>query len=141
MQNLLSKMLHILLVEDNGADVLLVREAIRHSSVNADVMIAYDGEQALRLLNEFKFAPDFIILDLNVPKFNGLQILQRYRASDGPPVIVLTSSINPHERQRALELGVKEYLIKSTDIDQYMKTVQDAIERWLPGGASSVSAD
>lgn len=141
MQNLSIGMLHILLVEDNGADVLLVREAIRHSSVKADVMIAYDGEQALRLLNEFKFAPNLIILDLNVPKFNGLQILQRYRASDGPPVIVLTSSINPHERQRALELGVKEYLIKSTDIDQYMKTVRDALERWMPHGESAVGAD
>ena len=132
-------MLHILLVEDNGADVLLVREAIRHSSVKADVMIAYDGEQALRLLNEFQFKPDFIILDLNIPKFSGLQILQRYRAEDGPPVVVLTSSVNPLERQRALELGVKEYLTKSTDIDEYMKTVQDALERWLPSAAESTA--
>ena len=133
-------MLHILLVEDNGADVLLVREAVRHSSVKADVMIAYDGEQALRLLNEFHFQPDFIILDLNIPKFNGLQILERYRAREGPPVVVLTSSINPHERDRAFELGVKEYLTKSIDMDEYMRTVQDAIERWMPSGETAAGA-
>jgi len=103
-------------------------------------MIAYDGEQALRLLNEFQFKPDFIILDLNVPKFSGLEILRRYRASEGPPVVVLTSSLNPHERQRAMELGVKEYLTKSTDIDEYMNTVQRAVERWMPSaGAAGVN--
>jgi DNA-binding response OmpR family regulator len=124
-------MLHILLVEDNGGDVLLIREAIRHSRVKADVMIAYDGEQALRLLNEFNFRPDFVILDLNIPKFSGLQILESHRTSDGPPLVVFTSSVNPHERRRALDLGAKEYLTKPSNIDEYMQTIQDALERWM----------
>ena len=68
-----SAVLHVLLIEDNTGDVLMVREAIRTSPTKADVVIAYDGEQALRFLTEFKFKPDLIILDLNVPKFNGLQ--------------------------------------------------------------------
>lgn len=124
-------MLHILLVEDNGGDVLLIREAVRNSRVKADVMIAYDGEQALRMLNEFKFRPDFVILDLNIPKFNGLQILESYRRQDGPPLVVFTSSINPQERVRALELGAEEYLIKPSNITEYMKTIQSALERWM----------
>jgi CheY-like chemotaxis protein len=134
-------MLHVLLVEDNGADVLLVREAIRNSQVMADVMIAYDGEQALRLLNEFNFKPDFIILDLNVPKFNGLQILESYRTNEGAPVVVFTSSINPQERKRALELGAREYLTKPSDLDEYMQTVQSALERWLPDASSVADGD
>jgi DNA-binding response OmpR family regulator len=125
-------MLHILLIEDNPADVLLVREAIRTSSVKADVLIAYDGEQAMRILTELQFQPDFIILDLNLPKFGGLRILERYRAHRGPPVIVFTSSQNPTEKSRALELGAKEYLIKPSDLDTFMKVIREALERWMP---------
>lgn len=123
-------MLHILLVEDNSGDVLMVREAIRTSSVPADVLIAYDGEQALRFLNELHFRPDLIILDLNVPKFNGLEILERYRNHDGAPVIVLTSSINPSERKRAFELGVREYIVKPSDLEAFLKAVRETVERW-----------
>lgn len=71
------KMLHVLLVEDNQGDVLLVREAIRSSSLDADVLVAYDGEQALRFLSQFNFKPDIVLLDLNMPKFSGLQILEK----------------------------------------------------------------
>lgn len=131
-----NSMLHVLLVEDNPADVLMVREAIRTSTVEADVLIAYDGEQALRLLTELEFRPDFIILDLNVPKFSGLQILERYRAKEGPPVLVLTSSVNPQDEKRAFELGAKEYLVKPTDLDTYLSTVRQAVERWRMGAAT-----
>ena len=125
-------MLHILLIEDNPADVLLVREAIRTSTVEADVLIAYDGEQAMRILTEFQFRPDFIILDLNLPKFGGLQILERYRAHRGPPVIVFTSSENPTERDRALQLGAKDYLRKPSDLDTFLNVIRAALERWMP---------
>lgn len=123
-------MLHILLVEDNPADVLMVREGIRMASVKADVLIAYDGEQALRFLNEFKFKPDFILLDLNLPKFNGFSILEQYRAQGGPPIIVLTGSENPSDRARAMELGVSEYIIKPTSFEGFIEAVRDAVDRW-----------
>jgi DNA-binding response OmpR family regulator len=123
-------MLHILLVEDNPADVLMVREGIRMASVKADVLIAYDGEQALRFLTEFNFKPDFILLDLNLPKFNGFAILQQYRAHGGPPIIVLTGSENPADRARAMELGVSEYIIKPTSFEAFIEAVRDAVDRW-----------
>ncbi len=123
-------MLHILLVEDNPADVLLVREGIRSSSVNADVVIAYDGEQALYFLNEFKFKPDFIILDLNLPKFNGFEILERYRVKDGPPVVVMSGSDNPWDRQRAMELGAREYIVKPIHLNDFIEAVRGLLERW-----------
>ena len=133
----LRAVLHILLVEDNGSDVLLIREAVRLSAVEADVTIAIDGEQALRLLNSPRFTPDLIVLDLSIPKVNGLEVLERYRRDkDGAPVVVFTSSANPQERMRALQLGAKEYLTKPMELDTYIKTIRAAIERWAePQGA------
>jgi len=123
-------LLHLLLVEDNPGDVLLIREAIRSSSLDADVLVAYDGEQALRFLSQFQSNPDMILLDLNVPKFSGLEILERYgRADTGPPFIVLTSSENPLDKQRAVELGARDYLQKPLDLNTYIATVRGAIER------------
>jgi CheY-like chemotaxis protein len=123
-------MLHVLVIEDNSADVMVVLEAIETAAANADVMVAYDGEQALEFLTEFKFKPDVIFLDLNVPKFNGLQVLERSRANKASPVIVLTSSINPADSSRAFELGVHEYIVKPLDLDAFLDSVSGALERW-----------
>ena len=130
-------MLHILLVEDNPADVLLVREALRLSPINADVLIAYDGEQALRLLMERHFKADLIVLDLNLPRFDGLTILADYRSRHDVPVMVLTSSANPADRERAFGLGVQEYIIKPPSFQGFIKTVQEAIVRLLDKRGSS----
>jgi DNA-binding response OmpR family regulator len=125
-------MLHILLVEDNGSDALLVREAVRRSSVEADVTIAADGVDAFRILHSPRFRPDLIILDISLPKLNGLDVLERYRQeSEGVPVIVFTTSANPKERARALELGAKEWVIKPTNLDEYINTIRAAIVRWM----------
>jgi DNA-binding response OmpR family regulator len=124
-------LLHILIIEDNGSDALLIREAIRLSSVQADATIARDGEEALRILNSPHFTPDLIILDLNIPKISGLEVLERYRGEiDGTPVIVFTSSTDPKERGRAYELRVKEFLTKPMELDNYITTIRSAIERW-----------
>jgi CheY-like chemotaxis protein len=131
-------MLHILLVEDNTADVFMVREAIRLSSVKADVLIAYDGEQAIRILEELPFKPDFILLDLNVPKLDGLELLARYRENLAAPVVILTSSMNPKDRERALELGAHEYVSKPVLSQEFINTVQSMLERWM-GGSAPVS--
>jgi DNA-binding response OmpR family regulator len=124
-------LLHILLIEDNGGDALLVREAVRLSSVKADVTIASDGEQALRWLRSPFFTPDLIILDLSIPKISGLEVLQHYRPTgNSAPIIVFTSSSNPLERARAFELGAKEHLTKPTELVEYIDTIRAAIEHW-----------
>ena len=122
-------MLHILLVEDNPGDVLLVREAIRFACVDADVIIAYDGEQAEHFLEQKK--PDLVVLDLNIPKLNGFQILERIRARNGPPILVLTSSKNPADEARARELGAREYVVKPSRFDAFLGAVGPAIEHWI----------
>ena len=127
------KMYHILLVEDNPGDVFMVRETIRHYGIAADVTAAYDGEGALRVLNSPDSQPNVVILDLNIPKLNGLEVLERTRRLDRPPVIVFTSSTNPQDRMRAMSLGAREYLVKPTDLNTYMDVLQGALQRWTNG--------
>ena len=123
-------MLHVLLVEDNPADVLMVREAIRTSAVMSDVLIAYDGKQARRFLNDFHFVPDLVFLDLKVPLFNSFEFLEHLRANQGPPVIVLTASLNPEDTLHAIKAGAKEYIVKPSDMDEFLNVIRDAVARW-----------
>lgn len=123
-------MLHLLLIEDNPADVMMVREALRGSPIPADVIIAYDGEQALKLLDEFGSESAFIILDLSIPKFDGHSILERTKSSNGPPIVVFTSSSNGEDRRRALENGAKDYVIKPASFQAFMSAIQEMVERW-----------
>jgi CheY-like chemotaxis protein len=121
-------MRHILLAEDNPGDVLLFREAIRSSpKLDADVVVAYDGEQAIRLLKTAQ--PDVVVLDLNLPKVTGMEILERSKGLLKVPVLILTSSDNPMDVERAKKLGVSEYVRKPIDLSVYIDTVRRALER------------
>ena len=132
-------MLHILLVEDHAADVMLVREALRTSPIAADVIIAYDGEQAMKFLFELNYKPDFILLDLNMPKFDGFAVLERHRAKGGAPVIVLTSSQNPPDKRRALELGARDYVVKPAGLRPFIAAIHGILERWSGETASPIA--
>ena len=126
-------MLHVGLIEDNAADVLLVREALRVCPIPADVTIAYDGEEGLRMLTEEGRKFDFVILDLQLPKVNGLQILEHYRREQGPPVVVFTSSDDKTVCQRAIELGARECVTKPLGFNAFVRAVQDMVERFSIG--------
>jgi DNA-binding response OmpR family regulator len=130
-------MLHLLLVEDNPADVLLVREALRTSGIPADLMIASDGKQALKLLNEGHPKLDFIILDLAMPKSDGFMVLQNYHTQDGPPVVVFTNSSSEQEKKRALALGAADFVRKPMGFQSYVKAVRGIVERW----SGAITAD
>jgi CheY-like chemotaxis protein len=126
-------MLHLGLIEDNPGDVLLVREALRSCLVPADLTIAYDGEEGLRMLTQKETRLDFVILDLQLPKVNGLQILEHYRREDGPPVVVFTGSDDKTVCRRALELGARECVTKPPGFDAFVKAVRDMVERFSIG--------
>ena len=130
---------HVLVVEDNPADMLLIREAIRISTVPADVIVAYDGAEALRLLEASATRPDLVILDLNVPRFGGLEVLLRRPRDGEPPVVVFTGSRNPDERQRALALGAKEHIVKPETWDEYVAAIHGVIKRWVPDGDNTTN--
>jgi chemotaxis family two-component system response regulator Rcp1 len=125
-----ANVLHILLVEDNTADVMLVREALRSCPIAADVIIAYDGEQALKFLEKLNFRPDFVLLDLNIPKFDGYVVLDRYHQQGGPPVIVLTASDREADKQRAMALGARDYVVKPRGLYEFIGAVHSIVERW-----------
>jgi CheY-like chemotaxis protein len=128
-------MLHVLLVEDNPADVFLIREAIRTSSVAADVTIACDGAQALKMLDDPDPTPDLVIMDLNLPKLGGLDVLERHPpAGHPPPVVIFTSSHGIEERRRAMALGASDYIEKPFTLDEYLDVIRGAIEKWMKRG-------
>src|SRR5215472_15126388 len=122
-------MLHVLLVEDSPADVMMVREAMRKSPVPADMVIAYDGEQASELLGS-RLAFNLVILDLNVPKYDGHRLLREHRLPEGAPVVIFTGSEKPSDKDKALALGARDYVLKPRKFDEFVGTVQEILRRY-----------
>ena len=121
------KKLMLLLVEDNPADVFLVQEAIREEGLDCDLHLVDDGEQALQFFDRVDAGseepPDLLLLDLNVPRIGGEQVLERLRRTQGGAhimVVVITSSDSPRDRQRAVDLGADEYFRKPTNLEDFM---------------------
>jgi chemotaxis family two-component system response regulator Rcp1 len=119
----------ILLAEDNDGDVFLVRRALEKRGLPHELVLAHNGEEALIWLDHHcgekngNARPDLILLDLNLPRVDGGQLLSHIRKSDSfsrTPVIVLTSSDSPKDRQMALDLGANLYFRKPTDLASFM---------------------
>jgi len=117
----------IVLVDDNPADILLVREALAWNEVKSDLMIARDGDEAIKLLEEIDSkllpCPDLVVLDLNLPRRSGFDVLERMRSSprcEGVPVAVLSSSDAPMDKQRAQRLGASRYFKKPSNLTDFM---------------------
>jgi len=117
----------ILLVDDNPADVLLVREALKWHDVNSELIVARDGDEAIRLLDQIDTSllacPELVILDLNLPRRSGFEVLERVRASPRfgeRPVVVLSSSDAPSDRRKAKSLGASQYLQKPSNLQDFM---------------------
>ena len=139
--------IEILLVEDNPGDVRLTQEAFKESKLTNRLHVVRDGEEALAFLRrEGPYAhaarPDLILLDLNLPKRDGREVLAVIKA-DGAlkriPVVVLTTSKAEQDILRAYELHANCYITKPMDLDQFIAVVQSIEEFWLmivklPGG-------
>lgn len=130
--------MRILLVEDNPGDVFLVRRALEKRRLQAELTVARDGEEALEFLDKAEKGsigdlPELVLLDLNLPRVTGTHLLSRMRHSQKfaeTPVIVITSSDSPADRDRALSLGANVYFRKPTDLDSFMqfgRVVEDLI--------------
>ena len=118
----------IVLVEDNPLDVLVVRNLIEEVGIKCHLEVYSDGEEILRYLATLDAiedpCPDLVLLDLNIPKSSGTEVLQWIRKSvrcQELPVILLTSSDSPRDREQAEKLGVAHYFRKPTDLDEDMK--------------------
>ena len=114
----------ILLAEDNPADVYLIEEALREHQVPFEITVAEDGEAAIAMIAAGKVKPDLIMLDLNMPKRSGGEVLTSLRAQPHCrtlPVVVLTSSDSPLDREEALRLGATSYIRKPTGLDEFLE--------------------
>ena len=122
-------MLHILLAEDNFGDVLLVMQALTEHQVHHELHVVKDGDEALQFLERMGQAgeppcPDVLLLDLNLPKVDGPQVLQAFRnnpACAKTPVIVVTSSDAPADRKRVKDLGATAYFRKPYELAEFMR--------------------
>jgi CheY-like chemotaxis protein len=125
-----AKPLKVLLVEDNAADVLLFQEALQEIPIKVDVEVAPNAEKALVLLSDRAFESDLVVLDLNLPKLWGYQVLERYTRKN-IPVVVFTSSRSEVDARCALSLGAREVIHKPTELQPYRDTVRTIIEKWV----------
>jgi CheY-like chemotaxis protein len=111
----------VLVVEDNPADVYLIRSALQEHGIDADVQVVSDGECARVTVGEYQNRsewPDIVLLDINLPKIDGLELLRKLAAAPCP-IIVMSSSQSPADRQQALEDGASHYFWKPTDLDGF----------------------
>ena len=121
-------MTDVLLADDNPSDVYLIREALREHAVDCTLHVVSDGKDALALVsgetgNAETASISLIILDLNLPRHDGIEILQKLRQSmafERVPVVVLTSSDSPRDWVQANELGVARYLRKPSSLEEFL---------------------
>lgn len=121
----------VFLVEDNPADVLLAEVALSEVPFPLKLLVARDGEQALKMLSAPEFQPRLIILDLNMPRAGGQTVLQRYRQKK-IPIVIFSSTDNQVEVQEALALGAREYVQKPMGFEPYADAVRGIVKRWVP---------
>lgn len=118
--------LHILLVEDNPADVLLTRMTIEESGLPQQLMTIADGESALAYLRVTDRLPDLIVLDLNLPELDGFAMLEgKLPHCANVPVAVLSASRSQQDRDRALNLGARAYFAKPSSLSGYTNLARE----------------
>ncbi len=136
---MIGKPIEILLVEDNPGDVRLTQEALKDGKVLNNLLAVGDGVEAMAFLHrEGRFArakrPDVILLDLNLPKKDGREVLAEIKADPTlmrTPVVVLTSSKAEKDILQAYNLHANSYIIKPVDLDQFIAVIKSIEDFWL----------
>lgn len=131
----------ILLVEDNVNDEALTTRAIRRSNIHNDIVVARDGAEALERLASMEL-PELVLLDLKLPKIDGLEVLRRIRSDERTkhlPVVIFTSSREQQDVQQAYRGGVNSYVCKPIDFGEFVNAVGQLSQYWMtineaPGG-------
>ena len=132
----------ILLVEDNADDVALTQRALKRNNIMNEVVVGRDGEEALDYLfatgahegRDTTSMPQVILLDLKLPKIDGLEVLRRLRADDRTrllPVVILTSSKEQQDLIQSYSSGANSYVQKPVNFDQFVEAVQHLGLYWL----------
>ncbi|MEC9491920.1 response regulator [Flexistipes sp.] len=141
MQNI-NDVVEILLVEDNPNDVEMALRAFKKNKLANSIFVVEDGEEALNFIfTKGKFVeraeknlPKIILLDLKLPKVDGLEVLREIKGDENTkviPVVVLTSSKEESDIVESYKLGVNSYIVKPVDFDKFVNTVKDLGFYWL----------
>jgi len=125
----------ILLVEDNPDDEALTLRALKKNNILNEVVVARDGVEAIDYMHASgKYLPQLVLLDLKLPKVDGLEVLRRIRADERTalqPVVILTTSIEDRDVISSYELGANSYIRKPVDFEQFMEAVRQLGLYWL----------
>ena len=134
------KPVQILLVEDNPDDVEITRRALSLGRIANDLHVTRDGQEALDFLfRQGQYGadtprPDLILLDLNLPKVNGIEVLERIKTKDGLcsiPVIMLTVSNRDEDVAKSYKLGSNTYIQKPVEFDKFFHAIEALGEYWI----------
>lgn len=127
-----------MLAEDSRADVLIVREALDSHGIRYELMLAEDGAAAIEMVERLGKpdgmpCPDLLLLDLNLPKADGVEVLTAFRKNDScskTPVIVVSSSDAARDRERVAQFGIDQYFRKPAQLDEFLE-LGSAVRRVL----------
>jgi CheY-like chemotaxis protein len=125
----------LLHVEDSDAAAVVFRAAVNEANIPVEIERVSDGDEALRILREQPDRrPDVVFLDLNLPRVGGWQVLMEMRADEGLstiPVIILSTSSRPADRERAYSLGARHYLTKPVSFEMLVAEVGSAYRKFV----------
>ena len=131
-----SRPIDVLLVEDDPGDELITREAFEHNKITNNLHVAHDGQEGLDFLYQrgsYEHAPrpDLILLDLNLPKYDGRQLLEKIKSDPDLcyiPIVVLTTSAAEEDILRSYKLHANAYVTKPVDFDRFVSIVRQIDE-------------
>jgi len=129
----MNKKLNILLIEDDVIEVMKLNRTVSSLGLNHKVIEANNGEDALKLLENKDALPDIILLDLNMPKINGIEFLQILKTDDVLryiPTIILTTSNNKKDLLECYNLSIAGYVLKPLKYEEYVSKIEKLLAYW-----------
>ncbi|MDD2675399.1 response regulator [Flavobacterium petrolei] len=129
----MNKLLNILLIEDDAIEVMKFNRVLSTLDIKHKILEANNGEEAIKILKEKETVPDIIVLDLNMPKMNGIEFLRILKADEYLkyiPAVILTTSNNRKDILECYKIGIAGYLLKPLKYDDYIDRIKHLIEYW-----------
>lgn len=129
----------IILIEDNISDADLIIRVLKKNNILNHVLNLQDGQQALDYIfgtsqNRMRLPPKLILLDLKMPKVNGLEVLEKLKTSEltkAIPVVILTSSVEDPDLKKCYQLGANSYVVKPVAFDEFIKAISQVGLYWM----------
>ena len=134
----------ILLIEDDRIDAMTVKRALKELGVNNQLIHTTDGAKALKhLRDQANDPPCVILMDLNTPRMNGMELLQIIKADEvlkNIPVVVMSTSNEPKDVDKLSRLGACRYIVKSVDYGEFVESMQGVEQLWSSPGPNAAAA-